>query len=191
MSGGDEMTKGGGLGNSSSIQIDRILDTCIRQGASDIHCSIGRPPTLRLNGRLRNLATKVLEPDDTVALMKSITPEKNQQELQEHGSTDFGFAFGDAARFRVSVFRQRGALSLVLRQIPNRLLTFEQIGLPPLVQDLLRRPRGLFIVTGPTGSGKTTSLATMIDYINQTLERHIVTMEDPIEYYHWHKKSVV
>ena len=83
MSGGDEMTKGGGLGNTSSIQIDRILDTCIRQGASDIHCSIGRPPTLRLNGRLRNLATKVLEPDDTVALMKSITPEKNQQELQE------------------------------------------------------------------------------------------------------------
>ena len=127
MSGGDEMTKGGGLGNSSSIQIDRILDTCIRQGASDIHCSIGRPPTLRLNGRLRNLATKVLEADDTVALMKSITPEKNQQELQEQGSTDFGFAFGDAARFRVSVFRQRGALSLVLRQIPNRLLTFEQI----------------------------------------------------------------
>jgi twitching motility protein PilT len=138
MSGGDEMTKGGGLGNTSSIQIDRILDTCIRQGASDIHCSIGRPPTLRLNGRLRNLATKVLEPDDTVALMKSITPEKNQQELQEQGSTDFGFAFGDQARFRVSVFRQRGALSLVLRQIPNRLLTFEQIGLPPLVQDLLR-----------------------------------------------------
>jgi twitching motility protein PilT len=191
MSGGDEMTKGGGLGNTSSIQIDRILDTCIRQGASDIHCSIGRPPTLRLNGRLRNLATKVLEPDDTVALMKSITPEKNQQELQEQGSTDFGFAFGDQARFRVSVFRQRGALSLVLRQIPNRLLTFEQIGLPPLVQDLLRRPRGLFIITGPTGSGKTTSLATMIDYINQNLERHIVTMEDPIEYYHWHKKSVV
>ena len=169
MSGGDEMTKGGGLGNTSSIQIDRILDTCIRQGASDIHCSIGRPPTLRLNGRLRNLATKVLEPDDTVALMKSITPEKNQQELQEQGSTDFGFAFGDQARFRVSVFRQRGALSLVLRQIPNRLLTFEQIGLPPLVQDLLRRPRGLFIITGPTGSGKTTSLATMIDYIKQNL----------------------
>ncbi|MEY4104149.1 MAG: hypothetical protein RL461_1351 [Planctomycetota bacterium] len=191
MSGGDEMTKGGGLGNSSSIQIDRILDTCIRQGASDIHCSIGRPPTLRLNGRLRNLATKVLEADDTVALMKSITPEKNQQELQEQGSTDFGFAFGDAARFRVSVFRQRGALSLVLRQIPNRLLTFEQIGLPPLVQDLLRRPRGLFIVTGPTGSGKTTSLATMIDYINMNFERHIVTVEDPVEYYHQHKKSVV
>lgn len=85
MSGGDETTKSGGLGNTSSIQIDRILDTCVRQGASDVHCSIGRPPTLRLHGRLRNLATKVLEPDDTVALMKAITPERNQQELQEGG----------------------------------------------------------------------------------------------------------
>jgi twitching motility protein PilT len=126
-----------------------------------------------------------------VSLMKAITPERNQQELQEKGGTDFGFAYGDAARFRVSVFRQRGDLAMVLRQIPKKLLTFEQIGLPEICRDLIRRPRGLFLVTGPTGSGKTTSLATMVDYVNTNMDRHIVTMEDPIEYYHYHKKSIV
>jgi twitching motility protein PilT len=126
-----------------------------------------------------------------VALMKSITPERNQQELTEEGGTDFGFAYGEAARFRVSIFKQRGDIAIVCRQIPNRILTFEQIGLPDICRELIRRPRGLFLVTGPTGSGKTTSLATMLDYINIELDRHIVTMEDPIEYYHYHKKSIV
>ncbi|MFM8785848.1 MAG: type IV pilus twitching motility protein PilT [Phycisphaerales bacterium] len=174
-----------------TLQMDRLLDVVVKQDASDLHLSCGRPPTIRLSGRLRNLATKVLEPDDMLQLMKSITPERNQQELQEVGGTDFGFAFGTAARFRVSVFKQKGAISMVLRQIPNRLLSFEQIGLPEICRDLIRRPRGLFVVTGPTGSGKTTSLATMIDYINMNFERHIVTVEDPVEYYHQHKKSVV
>ena len=175
----------------STIQIDRLLDTVIRQNASDLHLSVGRKPTLRLHGGLRNLDTKVLDSDDCVALMKSITPERAQQELQEEGSCDFGFAYGTEARFRVAVFRQRGDITLVLRLIPNRLLSFEEIGLPPIVKELIRRPRGLFIVTGPTGSGKTTSLATMLDHINQNLERHMITVEDPIEYYHYHKKSVV
>ena len=175
----------------STIQIDRLLETVVRQDCSDLHLTTKRPPTVRLNGKLRSLQTKVLDSDDMVALMKSITPEKNQQELQEMGSTDFGFAYGDAARFRVSVFRQRGDVAIVLRLIPSRLLTFEQIGLPPIVKELIRRPRGLFIVTGPTGSGKTTSLATMIDYINENMDRHIITTEDPIEYYHGHKKSII
>jgi twitching motility protein PilT len=175
----------------STIQIDRLLETVVRQGASDLHLSEGRPPTIRLHGSLRSLQTKVLDKDDLVTLMKSITPEKNQQEIAEMGGTDFGFAYGEAARFRVSVFRQRGAMSLVLRLIPNRLLTFEEIGLPSIIKELLRRPRGLFVVTGPTGSGKSTSLATMVDYINMNMGRHIVTVEDPIEYYHYHKKSVV
>jgi twitching motility protein PilT len=123
--------------------------------------------------------------------MKAITPERAQQELQEEGSCDFGFAYGTEARFRVAVFRQRGDVSVALRLIPNQLLSFEEIGLPPIVKELVRRPRGLFIVTGPTGSGKTTTLATMVDFINQSLDRHIVTVEDPIEYYHYHKKSIV
>jgi len=175
----------------STIQIDRLLDTVIRQGASDLHLSVGRKPTLRLHGTLRNLDAKVLDSDDCVALMKSITPERAQQELQEEGSCDFGFAYGTEARFRVAVFRQRGDITICLRLIPNKLLTFDEIGLPKIVKELIRRPRGLFIVTGPTGSGKTTTLATMIDYINDNLDRHIVTVEDPIEYYHYHKQSLI
>ncbi|MBX9735670.1 MAG: type IV pilus twitching motility protein PilT [Phycisphaerales bacterium] len=175
----------------STLQMDRLLDTVVKERASDLHLTVGRPPTVRLNGRLIDLKTKVIDSDDMVALMKSITPEAKQQELSEKGGTDFGFSYGDKARFRVSVFKQRSDLAIVLRQIPNRLLTFEQIGLPEICRELVRRPRGMFLVTGPTGSGKTTSLATMIDYVNTNLERHIVTMEDPIEYYHYHKKSIV
>lgn len=175
----------------ATVHIDRLLGTCIRLGSSDIHLHVGRPPVLRLDGRLRNLETKVLEPEDTVALMKSITPERNQQELQEEGGTDFGFAFGDQGRFRVSVFRAKGNLSLVLRLIPSKILSFEDIGLPPIVRALCRRPRGLFLVTGPTGSGKTTTLATMLDYINRQVgDRHIISIEDPIEYYHPHVRCV-
>ncbi len=175
----------------STMQIDRLLDTVVKLKASDLHLTVGRKPTLRLHGGLKNLDTKVLESDDMVTLMKAITSERAQQELQEVGTCDFGFAYGTEARFRVSVFRQRGDLAIVCRLIPNRLLTFEQIGLPKMCEELIRRPRGLFLVTGPTGSGKTTSLATMLDYINTNFERHIVTMEDPIEYYHYHKKSIV
>ncbi|MEO0513059.1 MAG: type IV pilus twitching motility protein PilT [Planctomycetota bacterium] len=175
----------------STMQIDRLLDTMIKLGGNDLHLTVGRQPTIRLHGALRNLQTKVLESDDMVSLMKQITPENKQQEIQAEGGTDFGFAYGEMARFRVSVFRQKGDLALVLRQIPNRLLRFEQIGLPDMCKELIRRPRGMFLVTGPTGSGKTTSLATMIDYINMNLDRHIITMEDPIEYYHKHKKAIV
>jgi len=175
----------------ATLNMDRLLQACVTQGASDIHISVGRPPVLRIDGHLRSLETKVLEPDDTAGLMKSITPERCQQELQEEGGTDFGFAFGEAARFRVSVFKQKGCISIVLRQIPYKIMTFEEIGLPKICAALCRRPRGLFLVTGPTGSGKTTTLATMINYINENFDRHIVTVEDPIEYYHPHKKSII
>ncbi len=175
----------------ATIHIDRLLETVVKKGASDLHLTVGRPPVVRLHGHMRSLETKVLTPEDTIALMKSITPDRNQQELQEEGGTDYGFAFGDAARFRVAVFKQKENVALVLRQIPNKMLTFDEIGLPDVCRALCRRPRGLFLVTGPTGSGKTTTLATMLDYINTTLDRHIVTVEDPIEYYHQHKKCVV
>ncbi|HZZ43429.1 MAG TPA: type IV pilus twitching motility protein PilT [Tepidisphaeraceae bacterium] len=175
----------------AGIQIDRLLETVVRRGASDLHIAVGKPPTIRLHGHLRELQTKILEPEDTVALMKSITPERIQQEYEESGSGDFGFAYGEAARFRVAIFKQKGCCSMVLRQIPNKLLTFEQIGLPRMAEQICRRPRGIFLVTGPTGSGKTTTLAAMINYINENFDRHIITMEDPIEYYHKHKKSIV
>jgi twitching motility protein PilT len=133
----------------------------------------------------------VLTPDDTEGLMKAITSETHIQKVREQGGTDFGFAFGDMARFRVSVFKERGNHGVVLRQIPNKLMSLEKIGLPPSIKDLLYRPRGLILVTGPTGSGKTTTLASMLDVINTERDCHIITVEDPIEYYHPHKKSVV
>jgi twitching motility protein PilT len=123
--------------------------------------------------------------------MKAITPERSQQELQEQGGTDFGFEFGEAGRFRTSVFQQKGNVSLTLRLIPTKMFTFEEIGLPEITKSLCRRPRGMFLVTGPTGCGKTTTLATMINYINDHFDKHIITIEDPIEYYHPHKKSMV
>ncbi|MHC4913022.1 MAG: type IV pilus twitching motility protein PilT [Planctomycetota bacterium] len=174
-----------------TVNMDRLLQACVTQGASDIHLVTNRSPVLRIDGQLRSLETKVLEPDDTVALMKSITPERNQQELQEEGGTDFGFAYGEEARFRVSVFRQKGDITIVLRLIPTKILTFEEIGLPKICAALCRRPRGLFLVTGPTGCGKTTTLACMVNYINEHFDRHIITVEEPIEYYHTHKKSVI
>ena len=175
----------------ATIQIDRLLETTVRRGASDLHLAVGKPPTLRLHGHLRELQTKVLEPEDTMALMKSITPERIQQEFEETGSGDFGFAYGEEARFRVAIFKQKGYCSLVLRKIPNKIMTFQQIGLPAMAEQICRRPRGIFLVTGPTGSGKTTTLACMINWINENYDRHIITMEDPIEYYHPHKKSIV
>ena len=176
---------------AATLQIDKMLETVVRERASDLHITTGQPPVLRLGGHLVRLETKTLTPEDTVGLMKSICPERNQQELQEVGGTDFGFAFGDKARFRVAVFKQRGHIGMVLRRIPNEFLSFEQLGLPMVIRDLIMRPRGLFLVTGPTGSGKTTSLASMINYLNDTTDHHIITLEDPIEYYHQHKKSTI
>lgn len=175
----------------ATVLIDKLLAACVKQGASDIHITVNQPPVFRLHGRMRKLETKVLESEDTVALMKSITPERCQRELQESGSADFGFAFGDQARFRVSVFKQRGNIAMVLRQIPNDKLTPEQLGLSEHIVKLVHRPRGLFLVTGPTGSGKSTTLASLVNHINETVDHHIITIEDPIEFYHDHIKSTV
>lgn len=175
----------------ATILIDKLLQTVVSRKASDLHITTGQPPVLRLDGRLVRLETKVLEPEDTMGLMKSITPERCQQELQEVGGSDFGFAFGDMARFRVSIFKQRGHVGMVLRQIPVKLLNFKDLGTPSVLADLCVRPRGLILVTGPTGSGKTTTLAAVVDYINDNFDHHIITIEDPIEFYHQHKKSTI
>jgi len=173
------------------IQIDKLLQFVVSKNGSDLHLHVGQPPVVRLHGRLRPLETETLGPEDTVTLMRSITPDRNQQELDAVGSTDFGFSYQDKARFRVAVFKQRGHVSLTLRLIPSRLMTLTEIGLPPVVETLLSRTRGLFLVTGPTGSGKTTTLASMVNYVNENFDRHIITVEEPIEYYHAHKKSMI
>jgi twitching motility protein PilT len=176
---------------TETVLIDKLLHAVVRQGASDLHITVGQPPVIRHDGHMVKLKTKVLEPSDCMSLMKSIAPDRCQQELQAVGGSDFGFAFGDLARFRVSIFKQRGNIAMVLRQIPNKLLTMEQLGLPPACLRLIQRPRGLFLVTGPTGSGKSTSLASMINYLNENFDHHIITVEDPIEFYHYNKKSTV
>jgi twitching motility protein PilT len=174
-----------------TIQIDKLLTAAVKGGVSDIHITVGQPPVFRQDGGMKPQKTKVMTADDTNGLMKSITPERCQAELAEMGGTDFGFAFGDMARFRVSVFKQRGSVAMVLRQIPNKMLTPEQLGVPEVCKRMVTRPRGLFLVTGPTGSGKSTTLASLIDYINGKYDHHIITIEDPIEFYHYSKKSTV
>ena len=173
------------------IQIDKVLSAAIKREAEDILLTVGRPPMLRLGGALEPLATQTLTGEDTTGLMKAITPERFQQELQEEGSADFGFTFQDEAAFRVAAYRQQGHIAVVLRLIPAKVRSFSELGLGPVVQELLFRPRGMVLVTGPTGSGKTTTLATMVDHVNRNRKVHILTIEDPIEYRHGHKKSVV
>jgi twitching motility protein PilT len=167
------------------------LQLVLDEGASDLHIETGVAPVLRIHGEMQPLDTAALGPEDTERLMQSITGEGNQQKVRREGGCDFGFAYGDRARFRVSVLKQKGAVGMVLRVIPNDLLPLDVIGLPPSIKDLLFKPRGLILVTGPTGSGKSTTLASMLDVINKERAAHIITIEDPIEFYHPHQKSIV
>jgi len=168
-----------------------LMTLAIEMNASDLHLNPGRPPVGRVDGKLIHLEEGDLSDENTLALCKELCDERHWAELEEVGTTDIGLAHSSGNRFRVSCMRQRGRYTAILRLIPNELLTFDQIGLPETVQELLRRPRGLVLVTGPTGSGKSTTLATMIDWININFDRHIVTIEDPIEFYHSHKRGLV
>src|ERR671939_830589 len=171
--------------------MEKLLATVIQLKASDLHISVGQPPVIRHHGRLRKLDTKVLDSDDCTALMKSIAPDRCQQEIQQVGGSDFAIEFTDGYRFRTAIFKQKGSIGMVMRRIPSQFLTFEQIGMPAAIPRLITRPRGLLLVTGPTGSGKTTSLASMMNFINENYDRHMITLEDPIEYFHKHKKCTV
>lgn len=174
-----------------AIEMAQLLQLVVDEGASDLHLSVGVSPVLRISGNMVPIDTEPLTSEDTDRLMKSITSQSHQEKLKQLGGSDFGFSFGTQARFRVSIFRQRGSVGMVLRTIPNSLLTLEQIGLPAKIKDLLFKPRGLVLVTGPTGSGKSTTLASMIDIINRERDCHIITVEDPIEFYHKHQRSVI
>jgi len=173
------------------IDLDKILRMVVSRNCSDVHFHVGRPPTVRLDGRLRSLDIPPLTPEDTEQVMSNVAPERCLQETREKGGADFAYPFENGVRFRTAVYHQRGNTSVVMRLLPDRMMSFEQIGLPMSIKNLLLKPRGLVLVTGPTGSGKTTTLATMIDFINAEQDRHIITVEDPIEYYHQHKKSII
>ena len=168
-----------------------LLELVVEQNASDLHLQVGQPPTLRLSGSMMPIDGPSLTPGDTEKLMQAITPDNHISNVKLNGGTDFGFAFGDKARFRVSVLRSKGYYGLVLRQIPYKMFGLRDIGLPDKMRELLYRPRGLILVTGPTGSGKSTTLASMVNYINEHRDGHIITIEDPIEYYHSHKRCIV
>ncbi len=169
-----------------------LLHLVVKEGASDLHIRVGVPPAIRLHGVLQKVDGPAVTDEISEELMRSITSDENVQAVRERGGADFAFAFGEMARFRVAIFKEKGRFASVLRQIPTTLLTFEQIGLPPSVKELLYKPRGMCLVTGPTGSGKSTTLASMVDIINiERDDAHIVTVEDPIEFYHNHKAAII
>ncbi|MCS6243173.1 MAG: type IV pilus twitching motility protein PilT [Opitutus sp.] len=174
-----------------SYEMNDLLELMVEQGASDLHLQVGQPPTLRLSGGMVPIDGPALTPADTEKLMLAITPDNHQQGVKLNGGADYGFAYQEKARLRVSILRAKGNYGLVLRQIPNKMFSLREIGLPDKVRELLYRPRGLILVTGPTGSGKSTTLASMVNYINETRDGHIITIEDPIEYYHPHKHCIV
>ena len=175
-----------------SYSMSDLLQLVVSENASDLHIRVGTAPTIRVHGILHRVEGPSLKPEDAEELMRSITSEEHIQETRERGGADFAFAFGEAARFRVSVFKEKGNFGMVMRQIPSKMLTFEQIGLPESTRELLFKPRGLILVTGPTGSGKSTTLASMLNIVNETRDEvHLITIEDPIEYYHKHKKALI
>jgi len=175
----------------STIPLEDLLRLVIEEDASDLHLSVGVPPTLRLKGKLTPLNAAPLSAADMETLARGLARPDQMEKVNSEGSVDFGFSFRDNNRFRISVYRERGNLAAAVRMLPRKLLALDSIGMPPSVRDLLDLPRGLVLVTGPTGSGKTTSLASMLTVINETSPRHILTIEDPIEYYLDHKRGIV
>jgi twitching motility protein PilT len=171
--------------------LHQLLKTMIEKGASDLHVTTGTPPQLRIDGRLTPLKTPPLSPTETKQLCYSVLTDAQKHKFEEHNELDLSFGVKGLSRFRANIFMQRGAVSGAFRSIPFKIMTFQELGLPPVVSDLARKPRGLVLITGPTGSGKSTTLASIIDFINTERREHIITIEDPIEYLHPHKGCIV
>lgn len=174
-----------------SVNLHQLLKALIEKGASDMHITTGSPPQLRIDGKLIPLKLPPLTPLETKELCYSVLTDVQKRHFEEENELDLSFGVKGLSRFRANMFMQRGAVSAAFRVIPFRILSFQELGLPPIVYDLTKKPRGLVLVTGPTGSGKTTTLASMIDRINTERHEHIVTVEDPIEYLHPHKNCIV
>jgi len=171
--------------------LHQLLKAMVEKGASDLHITTGSPPQLRIDGRLVPLKTPPLTAVETKQLSYSILADAQKHKFEEENELDLSFGVKGLSRFRANVFMQRGAVAAAFRTIPFKILTFQELGLPPIVTELSNKPRGLVLVTGPTGSGKSTTLASIIDKINTERHEHIVTIEDPIEYLHPHKNCVV
>lgn len=176
---------------TSVSAIDEYLRIVVEQQASDLHLKAGSPPHIRVDGELSPLTNEVISPADLERLAFEIMPRDRAEEFARNNEADFAYSLSGLGRFRVNCFRQRGSVGLVARRVQAGIPGFEQLGLPPVVEQLANEPRGLILVTGPTGSGKTTSLAAMIDHINNTRRCHVVTIEDPIEVLHTDKMAII
>lgn len=173
------------------VTLRELLGEMIESGASDLHLTVGAPPTLRIDGKLVRMSHDILSPDMTKKLAYSIMNEKQRQRFEETSELDLSFGIEQMSRFRCNVFVQRGNVAVALRAIPYQVKTTDELGLPKVVSDFSKIPRGLVLVTGPTGSGKSTTLAAVIDKINRDRACHIITVEDPIEYLHRHQTSLI
>ncbi len=171
--------------------VDELLLNVVEVGASDLHLKVGSPPMMRVDGELTGLGDEPCSPEHTKDFAAALMTEKQIRHFGETNEIDFAYSLPGQARFRVNVYRQRGTISIALRQVVSQVPAFEELNLPPIVQKLACEPRGMVLVTGTTGSGKTTTLAAMIDYINQHWRRHIVTIEDPIEILHRDRRSII
>ncbi|WP_461200205.1 type IV pilus twitching motility protein PilT [Anoxybacillus sp. TBDG-1] len=172
-------------------KVDAMLRAAFELKASDIHLTVGIPPIFRINGDLKRYGQDVLSPTDTEQMAKAIVPEKMWSYFEENGELDLSYSLAGVSRFRVNVFKQRGCISLAIRIVPTKIPTLDELQLPDVLKKLVTKPQGLILVTGPTGSGKSTTLAAMIDYMNKTMRKHIITLEDPIEYVHKHGGCVI
>lgn len=173
------------------VHIDDLLRLVVERGASDLHLAVGVPPILRVDGQLMPTNYEKLSPRDSQRLVYDILTDEQIQRFEANLELDFSYAVAKLSRFRVNCFRDKGTVAVAFRVIPARIPTIRELGLPTILEDLTRRPRGLILVTGPTGSGKSTSLAAMVNQINTERSTHIITIEDPIEYLHTHKFSIV
>lgn len=178
--------------NKTGLKIELLLEEVIKKEASDLHLQVGMPPMIRIDGGLKPIAeAPVLDGDDVEKLVHSMLDEDQRASLDKDKEVDFSFSFGEYGRFRVNAFHEKGNLAAALRLIPSKIRTLEELGMPKVVSTFADFPRGLVLVTGPTGSGKSTTLAAIVDQINTSQSRHIITIEDPIEYAHHSKKSIV
>jgi twitching motility protein PilT len=173
------------------INIDTLLRVMFEKGASDLHITVGIPPMLRIDGEMVATEFEKLRPDDCQHVIYSILTDEQKERFERENELDISFGVEGIGRVRMNVFKQRGAVAAALRNIPMNILTFEELGLPQVINDIVKTPKGLILVTGPTGSGKSTTLASMIDWINSHEAGHIITIEDPIEYIHTHKNCIV
>jgi twitching motility protein PilT len=172
-------------------KIDHLLSSGFEQKASDIHITVGIPPIMRINGDLKRFGTEVTVPEDTEGMAKAIIPQKLWDQFKAKGELDFSYGIPGISRFRINAYHQRGCVSLAARVVPTRIPTLEELEMPSILKKIAEKPQGLVLVTGPTGSGKSTTLAAMIQYINKNMSKHIVTLEDPIEYLHKHGNSII